>query len=224
VTIFKYLAIIPARKNSKRIKDKNLKKINKKTLVDIAIDEAKKVKKIDYIVVTSDSKKILDIAKKKGVLTIKRPLKYCTDKSTTEDALLHSISILEKKNLFFKNIILLQPTSPQRTSKDINDCIKEYEKEKVNSMFSGYFSKEFLWQIKNKIKKSISYNYLQRKRSQNMRPLFFENGAIYIFNCILFKKIKNRIMKPFKIYEMSKFKSIDLDTKNDLIHLRRILK
>ena len=57
-----------------------------------------------------------------------------------------------------------------------------------------------------------------------MRPLFFENGAIYIFNCILFKKIKNRIMKPFKIYEMSKFKSIDLDTKNDLIHLRRILK
>ena len=101
MTIFKYLAIIPARKNSKRIKDKNLQKINKKTLVDIAIDEAKKIKKIDYIAVTSDSKKILDIAKKKGVLIIKRPLKYCTDKSTTEDALLHSISILEKKNLFF---------------------------------------------------------------------------------------------------------------------------
>ena len=60
MTIFKYLAIIPARKNSKRIKDKNLQKINKKTLVDIAIDEAKKVKKINYVVVTSDSKKILD--------------------------------------------------------------------------------------------------------------------------------------------------------------------
>ena len=222
--IFDYLAIIPARKNSKRIKDKNLQKINKKTLIDITIDEAMKSKKVDFIVVTSDSKKILDIAKKKGLIGIKRPSKLCNDKSSTEDALLHAIFFLEEKEIFFKNIILLQPTSPQRTSQDINNCINKYEKKSANSIFSGYFSKEFLWQVKGKLKKSITFNYLQRQRSQNIKPLFFENGAIYIFNCILFKKIKNRIIKPFEIFEMEKFKSIDLDTVKDLIHLRKIFK
>ena len=78
--------------------------------------------------------------------------------------------------------------------------------------------------FKGKLKKSITFNYLQRQRSQNIKPLFFENGAIYIFNCILFKKIKNRIIKPFEIFEMEKFKSIDLDTVKDLIHLRKIFK
>jgi CMP-N-acetylneuraminic acid synthetase len=221
---FNYLAIIPARKNSKRIKDKNLQKINKKTLIDITIDEALKVKKVDFVVVTSDSKKILDIAKKKGLIAIKRPPKLSNDKSSTEDALLHTISFLEKKEIFFKNIILLQPTSPQRTTQDINNCIDKYEKKSVNSIFSGYFSKEFLWRVKGSFKKSITFNYLKRQRSQNINPLFFENGAIYIFNCILFKKIKNRIIKPFEIFEMDKFKSIDLDTVKDLIHLRKIFK
>ena len=81
-----------------------------------------------------------------------------------------------------------------------------------------------MWQIKGKLKKSFSYNYLQRQRSQNIKPIFFENGAIYIFNRILFKKTKNRIIKPFEIFEMDKLRSIDLDTAKDLIHLRKIFK
>ena len=222
--IFNYLAIIPARKNSKRIKNKNLQKINKKTLIDITIDEVLKVKKIDHIAVTSDSEKILDIAKNNKLIAIKRPSALSKDTSPTEDALLHTIYSLEQKEIFFKNIILLQPTSPQRTAKDINDCINVYEKKRANSIFSGYFSAEFLWQIKGKSKKSVTYNYLKRQRSQNINPFFFENGAIYIFNCGLFKKIKNRIIKPFEIFEMNKFKSMDLDTVKDLINLKKMLR
>ena len=221
--IFNYLAVIPARKKSKRIKNKNLSKVKNQTLVEIAIDQALKVRKIDYIAVSSDSEKIINIAKKRKILSIKRPYKYSTDNSPTEDVLNHAIFYLEKKNFFFKNIILLQPTSPQRTFKDIKSCMKKYEKNKINSIFSGYYSKEFVWKINNKFIKSFSYNYLKRQRSQDIKPLFYENGAIYIFNCNLFKKKKNRIIKPFDIFEMSKNNSIDIDTKEDLDLLNKIL-
>ena len=222
--ILNYLAIIPARKKSKRIKNKNLAKIKNKTLLETTIDQALKVSEINHIAISSDSKKMIDIAKKRNILAIKRPAKFSTDESTTEEALIHAIFYLEKKNFFFKNIILLQPTSPLRTAKDIKSCIKKYEKNKVNSIFSGYYSKEFAWKINKNFKKSFSYNYLKRKRTQEMQPLFFENGAIYIFNCNLFKKIKNRIIKPFDVFEMSKNSSIDVDNREDLYLINKILR
>jgi CMP-N-acetylneuraminic acid synthetase len=61
--IIKYLAIIPCRKNSKRIKNKNLKKINDKSLVEITLNQAQKVKQIESIIISTDSTKILKIIK-----------------------------------------------------------------------------------------------------------------------------------------------------------------
>ena len=54
-----------------------------------------------------------------------------------------------------KNIILLQPTSPLRTIKNIKDAIKKFKNEKYDSLFSGYLSKKFIWSDINKIKKYI---------------------------------------------------------------------
>ena len=66
-----FLGIIPARKGSKGVKNKNLQKIGKETLVKIAAIESKKSKFLNEIVCTSDSKKILNEAKLAGILTIK---------------------------------------------------------------------------------------------------------------------------------------------------------
>ena len=119
-----YLAIVPARKNSKRIKNKNLVKINNKELVKFTIEAAKKVKKINKIVVTSDDKRILKIAKKLKTETIKRPKKLSTDITSTEDAILHAYKHIAKKEMKkIVNIILLQPTSPLRNFRHINKCI-----------------------------------------------------------------------------------------------------
>ena len=69
------IAFIPARKGSKSIKNKNLKSINKKSLVEITIDQALKSKIFKKIILSSDSNKILDIGKKKKILTIKETKK-----------------------------------------------------------------------------------------------------------------------------------------------------
>ena len=220
--IIKYLVVVPARKNSKRIKNKNLIKIKGKTLINITLDSLNKINKIKYIIVSSDSKKILQIANRyEKVLLINRPKSLCFDNSKSEDAIIHAINYLEKKNFKIQNIILLQVTSPLRTAKDILNCIKVYEKKRLNSIFSVYSSKDFIWEKRGRTKKSISYNFKKRIISQKMKPLFFENGAIYIFNTKKFLKQKNRIIQPFDFFLMPKCRSLDIDTKEDFLILKK---
>jgi len=217
----KYLAIVPARGNSKRIKNKNLIKFKKKTLIDITLEQIEKINKINLAILTSDSDKILNIGNKyKKCLKLKRPLRISKYNSKTEDAIMHAIRNIEK-NYKIKNIILLQVTSPLRNTKDINQCIRVYEKKKLSCIFSCYEKKSFIWKKKGKTFDSINYNYKKRVMSQNMEKIYFENGAIYIFNFEKFKKYKNRIIKPFDIYLMSEKKSIDLDDHEDLKTLKK---
>ena len=218
-----YLAIIPARKGSKRIKDKNLVKINNKELIKFTIEAAIKTKKIDKIIVSSDDDKILKIAKKFRTIAVKRPKKISGDTATTEQAILHSYNYFYKKKYTkVKNIILLQPTSPLRNEKHIKECINLFEKKKYNSIFSAYTKKEFMWKNKNKKIVSFYYNFKKRIRTQKMDELIFENGAIYIFSTKGFIKFNNRLFGKIGVYFMKKTESIDIDHKEDVEFLKRM--
>ena len=117
------LAIIPARGNSKSIKNKNLIKINGKSLIDYTIESSKKSKILSRISVSSESKKILDHCKNK-VETITRPKKLSKDNSKTIDVVNHCINHLKKTEGYIPDlIVLLQPTSPFRNSKHIDNAI-----------------------------------------------------------------------------------------------------
>ena len=220
-----YLAIIPARKNSKRIINKNLVKINKKQLVKFTIEAAKKSKKIQKIILTSDDDKILKIARKNKIIPIKRPKKICGDFSTTEEAIKHAYANYAKKRfLNVKNIILLQPTSPLRNFEHINECIKLFERKKYNSIFSAFSKKDFIWKTKKNKPFSFSYNYKKRKNSQKMDKLIFENGAIYIFQTKGFLKYNNRLFGKIGVYYMKKINSIDVDEMEDVKLVKQIFK
>ena len=93
----KILGVIPARGNSRGIKNKNLLKINGKSLIEIAIENAKKSKKITKIIFSSDSNKLINEAKKKIKIEFKRPKKTSTHKSSTYDVLKHATKWMEKK-------------------------------------------------------------------------------------------------------------------------------
>ena len=88
----KFIALIPARKGSKSIKNKNLYKISGKPLIYYTISAAKKSKIFDQIFVSSDSKEILDYSKKQNVNTITRPNKYSNDFSSANDVVKHFIN------------------------------------------------------------------------------------------------------------------------------------
>ena len=220
-----YLAIIPARKDSKRIKNKNLVKINNKELIKFTIEATKKTKKINKIIVTSDDNKILRIAKKLKADLVKRPKKLSGESSATELAIIHAFNNFYKNNLnAVKNIILLQPTSPLRNAKNITECINLFEKKKYDSIFSAFKKKEFIWKINKNNIQSLSYNFKKRKKTQMMKELIFENGAIYIFKTKNFFKYKNRLFGKIGIYYMKKNNSIDIDDMDDVKLVEKIFR
>ena len=113
------IVIIPARSGSKRLKNKNLLKLNNLTLVEKTIKFAKKIKNIDKIIVSSNNLKVLNYKKKyKNILFIKRPKTLATSKSLLIDTVFYLNNFFDKS---FNNIIILQPTSPYRSIKFINN-------------------------------------------------------------------------------------------------------
>ena len=212
----KYIAIIPARKGSKRIKNKNLLMIKNKKMFDYTLDAAKNCKKISKIIITTNIRKLLKRTTNK-IFYIKRPEYLCKADSSTESAIIHAINSLKKIFQNKKtNIILLQPTSPLRNSNDINKAIINFEKNKYNSLFSAYEKKFSFWKKKKKSLRPINYSLKKRKRGQNMKNALVENGAIYIFNATDFKILRNRLFKKIGVHLMSKRNSIEIDEKQDI--------
>ncbi len=211
----KTLAIIPARGGSKGIPKKNIKYLNGKPLIYWTISAALKSKLIDKVVVSSDSRSILKLSKKFGAETLSRPKKISGDKATTESAVKHCIDYYKNK---YETLILLAPTSPLKTSKDIDNALKLFKRKKLDSCFSGAKLTDFLiWNFNKKLKKfsSINYDYKNRGRRQNRKLGFVENGCIYIFKPWLILKKNNRIGGRFDIFEMNFWQSFEIDEKDD---------
>lgn len=223
--VIKYLAIIPARSGSKRLKYKNIRKIKKKSLLDLTINSAINCKEIKLILLTTDIKSYLK-KKFKKIYAIERPKKLASDSSTTEDTILHAIRKLKKENkVDIRNIILLQPTSPLRSSKDIKRAIKTFELQRYDSLLSAFKQKLCLWQKNRKNYSAKNYNIRKYKTigGQFQTEEIIENGAIYIFNFNLFLKYKLRLFKKIGISFMSKKNSIEIDTLEDLKLARSLI-
>jgi len=209
--------LIPAKLNSKSIYQKNLQKIKKKTLLEIAINHAKKVKKIDKIYVSSENRKIEKICKNKKVIFFKRNKSFSTIKALASSVILEFI----KKNKLKNNdvIVYLQPTSPFRNYNHINTCLSKFKKNKNKTLVS-------IKKLNFSIFKSISLNsnrihplfdekFLTSNR-QNFPDVYIPNGAIYIFLVKNFMKNKSIPHKNSIPFLMNEKDSVDIDNISDL--------
>lgn len=221
-----FYIIIPARKNSKRIPNKNLKKILNFKLIEYTIIHAKLIKNKTDIFISSDDSRIKKISDKYKINFTLRSKKNSQDRSTTESAILETINQNKTKIIFNKNshIVLLQCTSPIRSRNDIDNSIKYYIKNKFDSLFSGCVNKNLFWSKYNKKLEPLNYNMFKRKREQSMQKQFLENGSIYIFNLLKFLKYKNRLFGKIGVFLMNKITSIQIDDKEDIIICRKLLK
>ena len=220
------LGIIPARGGSKGIKNKNLKKIKGKTLIEYTISEAKKSKLINDIYVSTDSNKIINIAKKNKINFIKRPKELSKDHSKTIDAIKHVTKFYKKKFNFFPDyIIILQPTSPLRKSFHIDKALnKIFRNKSSDSLVSCIkikhnFNPESLMQI-NKNGNLVFKKTLLRR--QDKKQYYARNGAaIYIIKYpIYLKKIFGKNTIP---YIMDTNSSLDIDDIDDLKYFRKLI-
>jgi len=121
----KFFAIIPARGNSKRVKNKNILLYKNKPLISYSIVAAQKSKFIKNVYVSSDSNQILNISKLFGAKTYKRPARLANDKTYKLQVIRE---FLKKTKVKEKFIVVLQANSPEIKSKHINKCINHFIK------------------------------------------------------------------------------------------------
>ena len=212
-----YHSIILARGGSKGIKNKNLKRINNEPLIFWSILKSLNSKKISQTWVSSDSKKILDYSIKNGASIIVRPKKFAEDKSSSESAWIHGINFIYKKGIKPDTIIGIQPTSPIRSSKDFDNAIKYFEKNRLDSLFTSTIINDFfVWKRDKNGNLKSNYNYKYRKPRQDIKDKFLENGSFFLFKTKKFLKCKCRLFGKIGTYVMPKSKSFQIDDMEDV--------
>lgn len=212
-----FLAIIPARGGSKRLPRKNVLDLGGKPLIAWSVEAAKESKYIDNVVVSSDDDEILSVARSYDAQILKRPAGLASDKATTMDALVHAIEHIQQT---YDYIIVLQPTSPLRDSKDIDGAIEYlFEKEAKSIVSVCEMEHSPLWANtlpNDNSMHSFLKDEILNKRSQDLQQYYRLNGAIYICQTETLMKEKSFFLKEnIYAYIMQQHKSIDIDTKID---------
>lgn len=211
----KIACLIPARGGSKGIPKKNIIDFNGNPLISYSIEQAKTSKYIDKVFVTSDCNEILDISKSYGAFPILRPEELSTDFCSSESALIDAISKIGND---YDAFVFLQATSPLRTSEDIDSCIEEFLSKSLDSLFSSCVLEDFLiWDFNDGGElKSVNYDYRNRKRRQDHKPQYVENGSIYVFKKNSILSSNNRLSGKVGMYIMENWKMFEIDDLEDL--------
>ena len=206
----KTIAIIPARGNSRRLPNKNIKFLGGIPLLVHSINYAKQYDFIDAIYVTTNDKDTKDIAFQYGALVIDRPKELAGDLEPTVTALKHVLEFIDDD---IENVVLLQPTNPLRPKQLLIEAFQLFTEKESNSLFTVSRNHQKFGTIEKDVFKP--YNYKIGQRSQDLEPLYFENGLLYITKAkhILNNEIITKNAYPLVVNHP--FSSIDIDTQED---------
>jgi CMP-N-acetylneuraminic acid synthetase len=213
------IVIIPARGGSKRIPEKNIQLFGGVPLLVHSIQYALANKEIiDDVYVSTDDDEIKKIALEYGAKVIDRPVQFSGDFEPTVSALKHVLESIESD---VENVILLQPTNPLRPDNLLKEAFEVYQKANCDSLFTVTRNHQKFGKIMDN--KFQPFNYSIGQRSQDLEPLFFENGLLYISKASLIlpldcaradSKIISENAFPFEVNHI--FANVDIDTPEDL--------
>ena len=211
------LVLIPARLGSKGLKNKNIKNFHGKPLIAHTIIAAKKVKKVNRIIVVTESKKIKKIAEKFGAeVPFLRPKRLATSSSLAIDSYIYTIKKIQKnEKKKIRTFMVLLPTSPLRNSNHITKALNKFNSKKHDSLISVSrsdvpISWNKILDKKGFLKEIFIENGILKNR-QHSRASYIPNGAIYIFKFNLLEKYRKYIFKKTIAFIMDKRNSIDID-------------
>ena len=210
-------AVIPVRKGSQRVKNKNFKNFCGKSLLIHKIIALKKIKNLDDIIINKDSDKAISIAKKFNVNFFKREKYYASSKCTNSEFWSNIASTTDSKYILFTHC-----TSPIISTKTYSKTIKSFflNKKKFNSLNTVSDVKEFLF-LKNK---PINFQLNKSPNSQNLPNIVKLNFAISILSTDFMKKKKTLIgSKPF-FYKLDQVEGHDINTEYEFEFAKYLFK
>jgi CMP-N,N'-diacetyllegionaminic acid synthase len=220
------LAIIPARGGSKGLPGKNIKNLAGKPLICHTIEEAKKSRLIDKVIVSTDDENIARVAIECGAeCPFLRPERLASDNSLVNDTYIYMLEKLSTEYAIdAQEFIVLQPTSPLRTANDIDGAIDLFRKKNADSVISYTAEAHPVnWH------KYIDENYqfvdiFEQKMAnrQEFKTSYYPNGAIYVFRSKIILQGKWYSDKSFA-YLMPRLRSVDIDTIEDFMYVEYLL-
>jgi CMP-N,N'-diacetyllegionaminic acid synthase len=215
----KILAIIPARSGSKGLIDKNIKDLCGKPLIAYTIESALNSKIFTDVVVSTDSQKYAEIALKYGALVPFLRSKDLAKDETTTIAVIKDVLAKLHKN--YDAFMILQPTSPLRTAKDIQNSLKLFKDKKADSIIS-VCKNEHPVEFSNNLNEDLKLdNFIKtevkHKRRQDFKDTYRFNGAIYLVKIAFFQKTNDLYGEKSFAYIMPKERSIDIDDEIDFV-------
>lgn len=217
------LAIIPARGGSKGVPRKNIRDLGGKPLMAWTIEEAKKSKYIDRLILSSEDAEIIDIARKWDCeVPFIRPKELAQDTTAGIDTVLHALTIFPQ----YQYVILLQVTSPFRTVQDIDDCIEQCIYKDADSCVSVTEADTSpYWMYKLDCNDNLSpliQNDTPYLRRQDLPKVYSINGALYIAKTECLLQHKTFLNENTLAYKMSEYNSMDIDTEMDLFICQKL--
>ena len=215
-------AVIPVRAGSTRIKDKNIKPFAGSSLLEIKIEQLKRIPTVNEIIVSSDSRHMLNIAQEHGVKALERPYEYCDEKTKTFG---ETVQYIAKNNIKSKVMLWVPCVCPCLADETISKGISIFESIirdglPYDSIASAVLIKEYLFDEKNPINFTIK-NHVPSQQLPNWHYIvngFFIANTIDMYN---WKFVYGSV--PF-LYELNKIESIDIDDQVDFEYAEYIYK
>lgn len=208
----KIIAIIPARGGSKRVPKKNIKELKGKPLIEWTLEAAYKSKLLDEVIVSTDDKDIEEFIKR-GEVVIRRPDHLAQDWSRSVDVMIDALRLMG--NCI---VVCLQPTSPFRTTNDIDNAINIYKNHRCESVISVVEAgKKQCWMMRTRgkyITPVYGHKYLNRQ-TQDLPKVYIPNGAIFISSKNYLLKYQSFYTNYVMPYIMPPERSIDIDDFKD---------
>lgn len=222
------IAIIPARSGSKGLKDKNIKLLNGKPLIEYSIVAAQESELFDEIMVSTDSEKYAEIARECGAkVPFLRSEGTSSDLAGSWDVVIEVLENYRKQGKVFDTVCLLQPTSPLRTASDIINGYTQLrikEADFVTSMSECEHSPLWTTVLDDTLSLSDFKKKVKEMPRQKLQSYYRINGALYIRRIEYYKeKIILKNDKEFA-YIMDKERSVDIDTEFDFIIAEALIK
>lgn len=217
------LAIIPARGGSKGVPGKNIRVVGGKPLIAWTIEAAKLSKCIDRVILSSDDEAIIEQARRyECEVPFVREARLAQDESTSMDVILDALDRCPG----YEWVVLLQPTSPLRSARDIDQAIKLCKSQNASACVSVSLSQEspyWMFTLKDGSTLESILPPQGATRRQDLPSVYSVNGAIYAAKTGWLRQNRSFLSTETVAYVMPNQRSLDIDTESDFIQLQFFL-
>jgi len=208
-------AVIPVRKGSVRVKNKNTKPFAGSSLLEIKINQLKQVSSINNIVVSSDCHKMLKLAEELGVETHNRDDYYASSVATNSEFFQNLGESIEGNDLMYSPV-----TCPLISQETYQECIRRFQDEKITNLVTVAPVKHHMWLDG----KPLNYDIKNSPNSQDLPDIYKITYGMCLISKKNMIKYSNVVTEEPSFYVLDEIESVDIDTEFDFMVAETIYK